>query len=308
MTGLPPASAQRLAPAPGDHPDELHGGRREEVLEVRACQAKGPTPAQIEASRALRETALHSCPQGRLGGELRRLLAVPRGLECLVVRLQPDGEVAWSASWGGARLAGKAPTTRGAIDPEAPHGVARDLMARSPMDAGLSLGTARLLGLSLDDTGLEVVASPFPPLPTVGAKRRPNHLERMRGLGRDQQVRIDSPAVEPVAAWEEMTMGEVLLDSRAHDAILRGRWRRHPWCHELGGVGLTGLRAVDLRTDPMRLALTTVAGLQVVGRGAPLRAVARRSCATGGLRAPGPDRGHRVAPRAAGVPRGRGVP
>jgi transposase len=32
VAGLPPAFAQRLAPEPGDHPDEIHGGRHEEVL------------------------------------------------------------------------------------------------------------------------------------------------------------------------------------------------------------------------------------------------------------------------------------
>ena len=75
------------------------------------------------------------------------------------------------------------------------------------MDTGLSPGTARLLGLPLDDKGLEVVASPFPPLPTVGAKRRPNHIDLMLGLGGDQEVRVDIPAVEQVCAWEEMTIG-----------------------------------------------------------------------------------------------------
>ena len=36
VTGLPPALAQRLAPEPGDHPDHIHGRRRQELLEVRA--------------------------------------------------------------------------------------------------------------------------------------------------------------------------------------------------------------------------------------------------------------------------------
>jgi len=93
--GLPSAFAQRLAPAPGDHPDDIHGGRREEVLEVHARQAAVPTPAGIEAARALREAALNSGPQRILGGELRGLLALPRDLERLVVGLQPDRELAW---------------------------------------------------------------------------------------------------------------------------------------------------------------------------------------------------------------------
>jgi hypothetical protein len=80
MAGRPPAFAQRLASEPGDHPDDIHGRRREEVLEVRACQAQIPTLAEIKSSDPLRETALHSRPQGILCDERRRLLALPRGL------------------------------------------------------------------------------------------------------------------------------------------------------------------------------------------------------------------------------------
>jgi hypothetical protein len=36
VAGLPPAFAQRLAPEPGDHPDDIHGRRREELLKMRA--------------------------------------------------------------------------------------------------------------------------------------------------------------------------------------------------------------------------------------------------------------------------------
>jgi hypothetical protein len=267
VAGLPPALAQGLAPEPGDHPDDIHGGRREEVLEVRACQAKIPTPAQIEASRALRETTLHSRPQGILCGELRRLLALPRGLECLVVGLQPDGELAWSAARRGARLAGGARTTRGHIEPDANNRVARDIMSRPPMDAGMALGTARLLGLPIEDKGLEVIALPFPPLPTVGSKRRTHHIDLMLGLGGHEEVRIDIPAVEQVYAWENITIGSVLLDGGTYDTILRGGRRRHHLCNEIGVAGIAGLGEVELITDPMGLALTTVAGLEVEGRG-----------------------------------------
>jgi hypothetical protein len=108
-----------------------------------------------------------------------------------VVRLQPDRELAWSAARLGARLAGRARTTRGPIEPDVNHRVARDIMARSPMDAGLALGTARMLDLPIDDKSLEGVASPFPPLPTVGSKRRNLHIDLMLALGGDQEVRID---------------------------------------------------------------------------------------------------------------------
>jgi hypothetical protein len=105
------------------------------------------------------------------------------------------------------------------------------------MDAGLSLGTARLLGRPRDDQGLEVVASPFPPLPTVGANRRPHHIDLLRGLGRDQAVRIDRPAIEQVDAWEDITVGSVWWDGGTHHTILCGGWRRHHWRHAGGASG-----------------------------------------------------------------------
>ena len=43
----------------------------QELLEVRARQAKIPTPAEIKAPDPLREAALHPRPQRILGFELR---------------------------------------------------------------------------------------------------------------------------------------------------------------------------------------------------------------------------------------------
>ena len=66
---------------------------------------------------------------------------------------------------------------------------------------------------------------------------------------------------------KEIPIGQVLLDGGAHDAILRGRGRRHHLRDEIGVVGITGLGEVELIADPVGLAFTAVAGLQVVGRG-----------------------------------------
>jgi hypothetical protein len=91
----PPAFTQPLAPQPGDDPDHIHGGRGQELLEVRARQPQIPTPAEIKASDPVREAALHPRTQGVLSFELGGLLAVASGLERLMVRLQSDGELPW---------------------------------------------------------------------------------------------------------------------------------------------------------------------------------------------------------------------
>ena len=62
----------------------------------------------------------------------------------------------------------------------------------------MALGTARLLGLPIDDKGLEVIAFPFPPLPAVGPERRTHHIDLMRRLGGDQEVCVHIAAVEQV--------------------------------------------------------------------------------------------------------------
>jgi hypothetical protein len=124
VAGLPPALAQRPAPEPGDHPDHMHGGCRQELLEVRSRQAKVSTPAEIKAPDPLRQAALHPCPQRILGCELRCLLALPRGLERLMVGLWADRELAGGCVGGRARPAGGTRATRGPVKPDAHDRVA----------------------------------------------------------------------------------------------------------------------------------------------------------------------------------------
>jgi hypothetical protein len=102
----------------------MHGGGIEQLLEVRAREADVPTPAEIEAPDPLRKAALHSGSQRILGVELRRVLALPRGLKRLMVGLQPDGELARSALRRGARRTGGTRATGGSVTPEANHRIA----------------------------------------------------------------------------------------------------------------------------------------------------------------------------------------
>ena len=107
----PPAFAQRLAPQPGDHPDHIHGGRRQQLLEVRACQSQVPTLTEVKAPGTLREATLDPGPQSVLDFEVSRPLPLAGSLDGLVVGLRPDGELAWGAFRRGARRTGGAGAT-----------------------------------------------------------------------------------------------------------------------------------------------------------------------------------------------------
>jgi hypothetical protein len=102
----------------------MHGRRRQELLELGARQPNVPTLAEIKASDPLREAALDPGPQGILGFERRRLLALTRGLDRLVVDLRPNRELAGSRVRRSARLAGGTPTTGGSIETDADDRVA----------------------------------------------------------------------------------------------------------------------------------------------------------------------------------------
>ena len=121
---------------------------------MRPCQPNVSTAAHIKAPRALREATLDPCPQGILGFEFRRLLALPRGLDGLVVGLRPDRELTWGAFRRGARRAGGARATSRSVKPDADDGIARHVASRPPVDTGMALGTARLLGVPIQDKGL----------------------------------------------------------------------------------------------------------------------------------------------------------
>jgi hypothetical protein len=234
---------------------------------VRACQPKVPTLAQVKAPDALREAALDPGPQGILGFELGGFLSLSRGLDGLVVGLQPDGELPRGVFRRGARRTGGTRATRGPVKPDANDRISRDIVPRPPVDTGMTLGTARLLGFPIDDKGLEVIAFPFPSLPTVGPKRRPNYIDLMLRLGGDEEVRIDISAVQQMRARAELPLGEVTVDRGAHDAILRGRWRREHLGDQIGLAGIAGLGEMHLIAHPMGVPFTTVARLQAIGGG-----------------------------------------
>jgi hypothetical protein len=144
------------------------------------------------------------------------------------------------------RSGGRGTRDRWAVKPNTSHGIARHIAATSTVGIGMALGATHLLGLPIDDKGLEAIAFPFLPLPAVGHKRWTNHIDLLRGLGGDEEVRIDIAAVEHGDAWENLTIGSVLWNGGGHDTIVRSGRCRHPWRHAAWIVGITGFSEVDL--------------------------------------------------------------
>jgi hypothetical protein len=60
----------------------------------------------------------------------------------------------------------------------------------------MALRATRLLGVTIQDKGLPVLAWSALMLPVRGAEGGPNHLDLMRGLGRHQEVGLHVAAVE----------------------------------------------------------------------------------------------------------------
>jgi hypothetical protein len=136
----------------------------------------------------------------------------------------------------------------------------------------MPLRTARLLGVPIDDQGLQVIPPSGLPVPAVGPKGGPHAIDLMVRLGGDQEVRIHIAAVESGRAREQITLGKVAGDGGAHATIRRGGGRGEHWRDEIRLVRITGLGEVDLRTDPLRVPFTTVARREIVGGGeAPCR-------------------------------------
>jgi hypothetical protein len=94
--------------------------------------------------------ALNARPPGIVGRERGRLLPLPCGFDRLVMGLRPDGELALRMFRLGARLADRTRATGRGMETNAHHGVAGDIPAWRPSDAGLPWGTARLARLPFD--------------------------------------------------------------------------------------------------------------------------------------------------------------
>ena len=153
------------------------------------------------------ERTFHPGPQRILRAELRRLLALPRGLERLVVHLGLHRELAGCLGGGGTRLAGGTGTTGHPIKPDAEDGLAGLTLPRGPFDTALALGALGLLRLTVDHEGVSVIAVPVPLLPTGGAQGGPYDIDLMVCLGTDQDVRDDIATVDEVRPRQQIAGG-----------------------------------------------------------------------------------------------------
>jgi hypothetical protein len=145
-----------------------------------------PSPAQTTASNTLRVRAFNPSPPGVFSGELGGLLPLPRSLDRLVEGSRPDGELARRIFGLGARLADRTGAAGRGMETDAHHGIARDIPAWSPSDAGLSLGTAGVLRLPIDHEGTQIIALARPPLMAIRPKGWADHVDLMLGLGGDE--------------------------------------------------------------------------------------------------------------------------
>src|SRR5215813_1297855 len=167
VSRLSPAFASRFALKPGDHPHDIHRRGSEQVLEVRARQAAVATLAQSKAPNALREAALDTRPERILLFECGRLLASAGGLYRLMVGLGPHGKLPRGVFRRRTHLPGGTGTTGGLVKADAKHWIAGDIVAWGPFDTRRPLGTAGLVGVPIQDEGLQVIAMGNLVLPTI---------------------------------------------------------------------------------------------------------------------------------------------
>jgi hypothetical protein len=266
VSPLPSWLATGPALEPIDDPYDMHRRGIQGLLEVGAGQSDIATPAEIEATYALRQGALHAGPQGILGFKPRRLLPLPRGLHGHMLRLRPDSQLAWGLFGPGAGTAHLTGTARRGVKTHAHDRPPAPIMARSPCHTGVTLGTTRLLGRPLESQRLDTIALAGTMVATRGAKRRTAHVHVMQVLGTGEALGIHRATVEYRRAREHSPLGSILLNHRPHDTIGGGRRGGQHLCDQIRGAVITGLTQVCLRADPWRVAFGTRAGLQRIRR------------------------------------------
>jgi hypothetical protein len=200
VSPLPSWLATGPALEPIDDPYDIHRRGIQSLLEVGAGQSDIATPAEIEATYTLRQGALHAGPQGILGFKLRRLLPLSRGLHGHMLRLRPDGQLAWRLFGPGAGTAHLTSTTRRGIKTNTHDRPPAHIMARSPFNTGVPLGTTRLLGRPIESKSLDTIALAGAMLATIGAKRRTDHVNVMQVLGTGEELGIHIATVEYMRA------------------------------------------------------------------------------------------------------------
>ena len=207
MSHLPSWLATGPALEPIDDPYDIHRRGIQGLLEVGVGQSDIATLSQIKATHALRQGALRAGSQGIPGFKLRRLLALPCGLQRHMLLVGPDGQLPRCLIGPGAGATDRAGPTRRGVKANAHDRTASHIMARGPFDARMALGTPCLLRRPIQHKGIDTIALTGALLTTIGAKRRPEHIDLMQALGTGQEVSIDIATVEEMRAWQEIPLG-----------------------------------------------------------------------------------------------------
>src|SRR5438552_17835324 len=148
----------------------------------------------------IRRDALSSCPLETRSGRKKRLTKQGYRGDW---KTRVDGVVSKKTH----PLAGGTDATGGPVKTDAHNGIARHIPARRPFATGMPLGTARLCRLPVDGKGLQVIALSDLMLPTIGPKGRPDHIDLVLALRRDEEVGIHGTAVEQMGARQQIPCG-----------------------------------------------------------------------------------------------------
>ena len=224
---------------------------------------------QGKCTRALGQSPFHPSP-GRIGGlERWRRLALPGGLECLMVRLWSELHRPGPCFGLGTACAHRAHGTMGRVKWDGDQLLAPVLavLGGSPPTTAMPLGTRDGLCSPIDGTTRHIEALWTAGLPTRVGQHGPHEFHGRREAAVHEVGRIDIACIQEVVAWEQPMRSEMgMHDRRQLDVCGRGR-RRFDIGDEMGALLITGPGAVDFLPRPVCLPLRRVAGVNIV-RGA----------------------------------------
>ena len=224
---------------------------------------------QGKGTHALGQRPFHPSP-GRIGGlEGSRRLALPGGLEGLMLRLWAELHRPRPCFGLGTAGAHRAHGTMGRVELDGDPFLALVLVVSGgrPPTTMMPLRTRDRLGRPINGQTRHINALWTAGLPARVGQHRPHEVYDRREAAVHEVGRIDIACIQEVFTWEYPVRSEMGMNDRRHlDVCGRGR-RRFDIDDEMGAVRITGLGEVDCIPRPVRLPLRRIAGVNIV-RGA----------------------------------------